>query len=237
MKVSEMLILLVSCCAVALACGLPGCGSDTAENQPKCEDADGDGYGYPSSRACVHAGLDCDDNNADVHPRAPEFCDGIDNQCPGDPGYGVVDDDALCRCSFQGGSYLFGFAVVGDAGDCPGSYATDLFPPGTQVGPIELPGFQELASSTPTAEIPFGLAIGTISVRFFSGGDDIRLEGTESIQVSIQGVPTATATVAGFFCPDREGGVLADLVVSIASDTPDVSCDLFMEAHGTAPLP
>ena len=37
-------------------------------------------------------GDDCDDTNADVYPNAPELCDGVDNQCPGDPGYGEVDE-------------------------------------------------------------------------------------------------------------------------------------------------
>jgi hypothetical protein len=35
-------------------------------------DVDGDGWIIP---------LDCDDNNADVHPEAPEICDGLDNDC------------------------------------------------------------------------------------------------------------------------------------------------------------
>lgn len=237
MKASKTLTLLFFCCAVALAFGPLGCGSESAEDQPTCEDADGDGYGNPSSQACEHAGLDCDDNNADVYPDAPEFCDGIDNQCPGDDWYGVVDDDALCDCSFEGGRYLFAFSYVEDGSDCPGSYATALFPAGTQVGPIELSTFQELTSSSPTAEIPFGPTMGTISVRFFSGGDDIRLEGTESVPVILEGVGTATAGVTGFFCPDPQGGVQAYLLVAISSGTTDVSCDLLMEADGTVVLP
>ena len=41
---------------------------------------------------CVHGAGDCDDTKAGVHPGAVEICDGIDNQCPGDPGFGQVDE-------------------------------------------------------------------------------------------------------------------------------------------------
>ena len=42
-------------------------------------DADGDG---------ALEGFDCDDNNPDIYPGAPEYCDGIDNNCNG-----ILDDD------------------------------------------------------------------------------------------------------------------------------------------------
>jgi DMSO reductase family type II enzyme heme b subunit len=35
---------------------------------------------------------DCDDTNADIYPGAPEVNDGLDNQCPGDHGFGVIDE-------------------------------------------------------------------------------------------------------------------------------------------------
>jgi hypothetical protein len=35
---------------------------------------------------------DCDDARASIYPRAAETNDGLDNQCPGDPGYGVIDE-------------------------------------------------------------------------------------------------------------------------------------------------
>jgi hypothetical protein len=35
---------------------------------------------------------DCDDDAAATHPGAAETNDGLDNQCPGEPGYGVADE-------------------------------------------------------------------------------------------------------------------------------------------------
>ena len=46
-------------------------------------DLDEDGYCSPA---------DCDEADPTVHNGAPEINDGIDNQCPGDLGYGVVDE-------------------------------------------------------------------------------------------------------------------------------------------------
>lgn len=36
--------------------------------------------------------LDCNDSENAVYPGAPEIDDGVDNRCPGDSGYGVVDE-------------------------------------------------------------------------------------------------------------------------------------------------
>jgi hypothetical protein len=43
----------------------------------QCEDADLDGYGV----GAVCLGLDCDDDDANTFPGAPEICDGKDNDC------------------------------------------------------------------------------------------------------------------------------------------------------------
>ncbi len=59
---------------------------------PTCPDSDGDGYGRTTSEVCAYPELDCCDDDPDVYPGAPELCDGKDNQCDGDTGYGVIDE-------------------------------------------------------------------------------------------------------------------------------------------------
>jgi hypothetical protein len=56
-----------------------------------CNDADGDGYGSPGAAACdAGPGDDCDDGRAEVHPDAPDACDGLDNDCDGDTDEGCA---------------------------------------------------------------------------------------------------------------------------------------------------
>ncbi len=45
------------------------------------------GDGDPAGTAC-----DCDDTDPATYPGAEEVNDGVDNQCPGDAGYGVADE-------------------------------------------------------------------------------------------------------------------------------------------------
>jgi len=69
---------------------------------PAQTDADLDGFGAGD-------GCDCDDTNPDVHPSAPELYDGLDNQCPGDVGYGLVDEMAgSCEWSRH---YTYGYKL------------------------------------------------------------------------------------------------------------------------------
>jgi N-acetylneuraminic acid mutarotase len=63
-------------------------------------DLDGDGHGNAAAAqsACnqpggyVASSDDCDDANVAVYSGAPELNDGVDNQCPGNPGYGIADE-------------------------------------------------------------------------------------------------------------------------------------------------
>ena len=58
--------------------------------------ADDDGDGYPAYR-------DCDETHADVHPDAPELCDGLDNDCDGDVPADEQDSDGdgFSSCSAE----------------------------------------------------------------------------------------------------------------------------------------
>ena len=71
-------------------------------------DADGDGYGNssgPSLQSCstpagyVSNNGDCNDVNAEIHPGAPEICDGKDNNCDGQVDEGFdTDGDGYKAC-------------------------------------------------------------------------------------------------------------------------------------------
>lgn len=62
-----------------------------------CVDEDGDGYhvGCDDYSGFDHPEIDCNDSAHFVYPLADELCDGIDNQCEGDPGFGVVDEGCI----------------------------------------------------------------------------------------------------------------------------------------------
>ena len=63
--------------------GCDGIDNDCNPATPDVFDGDGD------SVTCLS---DCDDSDMTIYPGAPEINDGEDNQCPGDAGYGLVDE-------------------------------------------------------------------------------------------------------------------------------------------------
>lgn len=53
-------------------------------------------YDGDSHTKISQGGDDCNDGNPSIYSNAPELCDGIDNQCSGDPGYGSIDEGCNC---------------------------------------------------------------------------------------------------------------------------------------------
>ena len=73
------------------------CGDDIDEDSigdctDTCLDLDADGYGLAGGGGNGCLGRDCVEGDPDTYPDAPEVNDALDNQCPGDEGFGLVDE-------------------------------------------------------------------------------------------------------------------------------------------------
>ncbi|MEJ2267747.1 MAG: putative metal-binding motif-containing protein [Nanoarchaeota archaeon] len=67
-------------------------------NDDEGTDSDGDNYKIDGG---LCGAIDCNDDDADIYPNAPELCDFKDNQCSGNSGYGTEDEG--CSCVDLGG--------------------------------------------------------------------------------------------------------------------------------------
>jgi hypothetical protein len=72
-----MALIIAASMTLFLSCG----SSD-------CSDNDGDGYGDNCK-----PGIDCNDDDITVYPNAPEICDGREHRCPGDAGFGHINEE------------------------------------------------------------------------------------------------------------------------------------------------
>ncbi len=73
-------------CEATTDWGTGSLGTPGTDNDPCTmpDDADGDGHDET---------VDCDDNDPDSYPGAPELCDGVDNDCDGAPAADETTDD------------------------------------------------------------------------------------------------------------------------------------------------
>jgi len=106
-------------------------------------DADGDGFGDPSSAiqhcgdaasGLVSVGDDCDDGAETVNPDAAELCDGVDSDCDGDIGPDEVDADLdqYVVCDLLALDQWIGVGLVVGGGDCDDADST-VFPAATEL--------------------------------------------------------------------------------------------------------
>ncbi len=83
---------------------------------------DNDNDGYSAISSCTGSQDDCDDNNANIYPGAPELCDGIDNNCDGQIDEGLVFVDYYQDIDADG----FGDATSIAVPACDGSPANHV---------------------------------------------------------------------------------------------------------------
>ena len=73
-----------------------------SQTDSACTDTDGDGYFQESG---CGTSVDCNDHASNIYPGAPELCDGFDNQCSGDTGYGEIDEGCTIDINSYAGTY------------------------------------------------------------------------------------------------------------------------------------
>jgi len=92
------------------------CNGTTDEGCVDCEANDVDDDGYYAVSGCGTA-VDCNDGDARIYPEAVEVCDGVDNQCQGNSGYGFTDE-VCTTCTDDDGDTYYATSGCGSAVDC-----------------------------------------------------------------------------------------------------------------------
>lgn len=105
---SMLMMALLTGCGYSSEQTLPidsGGGTVSVVKQISLVDSDKDDYYVcyadgvqQPPESCETNKYDCNDQDASVHQEAPELCDRKDNQCPGDRGYGQIDENIVCEC-------------------------------------------------------------------------------------------------------------------------------------------
>jgi len=228
MGTCKLFFHILLCCTMTVGYGLTGCG-DSDDLSSSCPDNDLDGYGSSGSPDCAHSERDCDDTNADVHPGAPELCDGVDNQCPGDAGHGIFDEGL---CGFEGGSFLFTVGDVEEWDRCLDGNFEPLLPPGEEFGPILLPGLEGLGSPA-SIQIPFGPPLGTVPATISEEGGILFITtGSEETELNVPGIGMVTATLTAGLQPVTASWIQAIFTFHVTSPPDVMPCDVRVGATG-----
>lgn len=120
-----------------------------------CTDPDNDGFGKPALPVCPQQTPDCDNTRADVHPGAPELCDGRDNDCDL-----LIDED----CTTSDAFLALGFD--GNLDDRAQNFTaqwvngTGTFAPGKSARALSLSG----GATTPYVKIADNRTLGGMSL-------------------------------------------------------------------------
>jgi hypothetical protein len=151
-------------------------------------------------------------------------------QC-GDESEIVLEDGDGQDClleEFDGGSY--GFSVTGVSDGCLGGALEQGIPDGTPFGPVEFPALEELPAPVNIPGIPL---VGTVSVQLSCSGNNLRIAGTEPIEIVVPGFGAVTATVSGILSPASETTVSGGITARVSSAPFPTPCNLTVQTTGT----